>query len=137
MKFKVIIFLVTVFMLVATGWSGVVVKEFRAEPGLNQVEVKWIVSNELNLKGYNIYRSIDGISFEKRAYIECQYGSQAEKTYIYQDKSVFKSEDRTFYYKLEFVNRDNSLAAFGEVISSSPQISSVRHTWGSIKAMFR
>ncbi len=137
MQNKLITFILISLIVTTVGMGGVVVKEFRAEPGLNKVEVKWRVGAETGVKGYNLYRSLDGVSFTKLSFIMCKSSSEDEITYTFTDNSVFKADDRVYYYKLEFVNNDNSTSAYEEIIQSTPQISSARHTWGSIKAMFR
>lgn len=121
-----------------SAFSGVVIKQFQAEPGLNRVELKWIVTKENNIKGYRILRSMNASDFDKVGFVEAQGINGSERTYKFVDRTVFKSTDsRTFYYKLQFVNNDESTNNYEKVISVTPQISSTRHTWGSIKAMFR
>jgi len=117
--------------------AGAVISEFRAEAGFNKVELKWVVSAETNLKGYNVYRSFDAVNFVKLSFVPVKSESAGEKTYRYIDRSVFKPDGRTFYYKIEFVNTDDTTAEYEKVVKTSPEISSARHTWGSIKAMFR
>ncbi|MBN2410407.1 hypothetical protein JXQ31_01870 [candidate division KSB1 bacterium] len=136
-KKQVILFAFFLFSTVYI-FAGAVITEFRADAGLNQVELKWVVSSESNLKGYNVYRSFDGVNFVKlnSNYIPVKAGS-GEKTYKYIDRSVFKPDGRTFYYKIEFVNINDSKTEYEKVVETSPEISSARHTWGSIKAMFR
>ncbi len=136
-KKQIILFVILFFSTVYI-FAGAVITEFRADAGLNQVELKWVVSSESNLKGYNVYRSFDGVNFIKlnTNYISVKEGS-GEKTYRYIDRSVFKPDGRTFYYKIEFVNVDDSKTEYEKIVETSPEISSARHTWGSIKAMFR
>lgn len=135
---RITLFLVLGLFLVSTlVYGGAVVSDFRGEPGINLVTLKWIVKAESNLKGYEVLRSMDGATYQKVAFIETNKTGSGEKTYTFQDKSVFKPTDRTFYYKLKFVDMDNSKQEFDKVIVVSPKISSARHTWGSIKAMFR
>ena len=118
-------------------FAGAVVNDFRAETGLNQVEVKWTVTAESNLKGYRILRSTDDVDFKKIAFVEAEGVQSGERTYKYVDRSVFKSSDRVYYYKIQFVNLDETVTNYSQTVKVSPQISSSRRTWGSIKAMFR
>jgi len=117
-------------------FAGAVITDFQGEPGLNRVNLKWIVTAESAVKGYTVMRSMDGSHFEKVAFVKVKAGS-GEKTYNYVDKSVFKPNGRSFYYKLQIVNQDDSTSEYDKLVVVSPQISSARHTWGSIKAMFR
>jgi len=118
-------------------FAGAVVTDFRGEAGFNRVELKWIVGAESNLKGYQILRSMDGLDFQTIAFVKAKVNESGEKTYTYIDRTVFKPTGNVFHYKLRFVNNDDSTSDFERVIVVSPQISAARHTWGSIKAMFR
>ena len=118
-------------------FAGAVVTDFRGEAGFNRVELKWIVGAESNLKGYQILRSMDGLDFQSIAFIKAKANESSERTYTYIDRTVFKPTGNVFYYKLRFVNDDDSISDYEKVIAVSPQISAARHTWGSIKAMFR
>jgi hypothetical protein len=69
--------------------------------------------------------------------VEARGGTTGAAEYTYQDRSVFKPNDRIFYYRLKIVDRDNTFTYYSEIVTVSPTISSVRQTWGSIKAMFR
>ncbi len=129
--------LLLVLSLSAPLWAGAVIADFRADAGLNRVEVKWVVTAESGLKGYRVLRSLDGVQYQKIAFVAAVGVSGREHTYQFVDNSVFKSAGRIFYYKLELINEDGSVSEFEKVVSVSPQISSTRHTWGSLKAMFR
>jgi hypothetical protein len=119
-------------------FAGAVVKDFHGEAGFNLVTLKWIVTAEIDLKGYQILRSFDGTSFSDIAFIKSKSEEGGEKSYTYIDRSVFKTEGRTCYYKLRMVNlSDETTTDYEQVVTVSPQISATRHTWGSIKAMFR
>ncbi len=118
-------------------FAGVIISSFQGEAGLNRVELKWIVTMEVNLKEYEVLRSLDGMKFESIARVPAKIQESGEKTYIYIDTSVFKETNRSFYYKLRFNHVDGSSSEYDKVLCIQPQVSSVRHTWGSIKAMFR
>lgn len=117
--------------------AGAVISEFRGEAGINQVELKWVVTAERDLKGYDIMRSLDGATYHKIAFVAAEGVLGNEKTYKYLDKSVFKLSGRTYYYKIQFANTDGSVTLYEKTVTVSPQISSARQTWGSLKAMFR
>lgn len=118
-------------------FAGAVISEFRADAGMNQVELKWVVTAEQGIKGYRILRSLDGTYFSKVGFVAAQGITSGERTYKYVDKTVFKSSSRTFYYKIQFVNMDETASNYEKMVTVSPQISSARQTWGSLKAMFR
>ncbi|MCR4437909.1 MAG: hypothetical protein QHJ34_02550 [bacterium] len=117
--------------------GGAVISRFEAEPGLNKVTLRWTTAAESNLKGFEIERGLDGKSFQAIVFVEAAGNSSSPRDYAYEDRTVFKSTGNTYYYRLKLVDFDGSFAYYDKVVSVSPQISSVRHTWGSIKAMFR
>jgi len=123
---------------VNAGFGGAVIKEFTGEPGFNQAKLKWVVSAESDLKGYRVLRSFDGSHFQEIAFVEAKSEESGEKTYIYIDRTVFKTSGRTCYYKLRLASSsDGTTTDLDQVVAVSPKISAARHTWGSIKAMFR
>jgi len=131
------LFLLLGFLSSSLLFAGAVISDFRGEAGFNRVELKWIAAAETNLKGYRIYRSLDGVTYENIAFVKAKTNESGEKTYTYIDKSVFKSTGRSYYYKLQFVDNDESTIDYEKVVVVEPKISAARHTWGSIKAMFR
>jgi hypothetical protein len=121
-------------------FAGAIIVHFDAQPGFNQVTLKWTTENEINLKGFEIERSLDNSNsnnFKLVDFVKASEELKNRKEYSYEDKSVFKQEfERTYYYRLKIVDKDNSFT-YSKVISVIPTISSARQTWGSIKAMFR
>ena len=119
-------------------YAGAVIVDFRGEPGSNKVTLSWSTLNETNCKGFQIERSLNKTDFDKINFIKGSGNSSTRKNYKYVDKTVFKPEiNRTFYYRLKIVNEDNSVSIYAQVIKVTPSISGARHTWGSIKALFR
>jgi len=126
-------------LLINLLFAGAIIVEFHGQPGYNQVTLKWTAQNEINLKGYEVERSMDGEDkdFKKIDFVEASESGKDKKEYTYEDKSVFKSSSsRTFHYRLKIVDNDEQ-HSYSKTISVTPTVSSARHTWGSIKAMFR
>lgn len=120
----------------STVFAGAIISEFRGEKGLNKVTLKWTARAEVNLKGYEVERSIDGVSFNKIGMVKASQTGSEENSYLYVDSSVFKGATRTFHYRLKILDNNGSFS-YSKTVSVIPQISSARFTWGSIKAMFR
>ena len=134
---KKIYVLAVMCLCVATVYSGAVLTDFRAEPGMNKVDLKWVVSAETGLKGYRVLRGLDASSYQRIGFVTAKGISGGERTYTFTDDSVFKTSGRSYYYKIQFVNLDGTVSNYEKTITVSPQISSARQTWGSLKAMFR
>ena len=118
--------------------GGGIISEFWAEPGYNMVTLHWTTLIESNLEGFEIQRGVDKANFEYLDFVPSQGNSTTPQHYSYVDRSVFKSTLRTFYYRLKIVDNDeNKEPSYSKIISVTPFVSGVRHTWGSIKAMFR
>ena len=127
----------TLSCLFAVALAGSIVKDFRGEPGYNQVTLRWKTESETNLKGFEIERSFDKSMWEKVGFVEARGNALGVAEYTFEDRSVFKLTDRIFHYRLKITDRDNSFTYYGEIVTVSASISSARQTWGSIKAMFR
>lgn len=131
------LFAVALILLNSLLFAGAIISSFQGEAGYNQVEIKWIVAAENNLRSYQLLRSLDNRDYETIAVLDAKKLESGEKTYTFLDKSVFKENNHEFYYKLRLVNEDGSTTEYDKVLRLMPQISSARQTWGSIKAMFR
>ncbi|MBD3386464.1 hypothetical protein GF407_16265 [candidate division KSB1 bacterium] len=121
-------------------YAGAIISNFVAKKGTNQVELQWTASKEKDLKEYQVFRSRDNISYEcvKCLQAELETSGESSHTYTFIDNTVFKSpSERTFYYKLKMVENNGTVLEYDLVVQATPAISAVRHTWGSIKAMFR
>lgn len=120
-------------------FAGTIILKFQGQPGYNQVTLKWTSQNEINLKGFEVERSFDSRNeenFRKIDFIKASLEDKDKKEYSYEDRSVFKQNERTFYYRLKIIDNDGKFS-YSKTISVTPTVSSARQTWGSIKAMFR
>ncbi|MBN2011588.1 hypothetical protein JW960_19815 [candidate division KSB1 bacterium] len=118
-------------------WSSAVITNFRGEPGKNKVVLKWSSLSEVGCKEYVIERGMDRYNFTKVGTVDAAGNSSERKDYEYQDSSVFKTMANTFFYRIRIVDENGNDKAVSEVVTVTPAVSGVRHTWGSIKAMFR
>ncbi len=119
--------------------ASVVIVDFKAEPGHDKVTLKWRVRAERNVRAYEVQRSVSrDAAFTRVGRVDAEgpFSVDTVHEYTYVDKSVFKTTGQTYYYRLKILE-NNGTFSFSSVVSVTPQISSARHTWGSIKAMFR
>lgn len=131
---------VGIFASLSIVFAGAIVTGFRGEPGFNKVTLKWTAEGENNLKTYEIQRALinqdQELEKNKITAVEAKGSAQTRTEYAYEDNSVFKTDGRTYYYRLKIVDQDGRFT-YSPIITVSPTISSARQTWGSIKAMFR
>jgi hypothetical protein len=123
-----------VLTLAGTSLAGAFIEYFHARSEGENVKLEWKSGNETNLKYYVIERKTQQSSFVDLATITSK-GSNSVYTFI--DESVYKSNDYVFTYRLRLVDNDQSVSYYDHLASVSPNISGVKRTWGSIKAMFR
>lgn len=139
-KYISISILASVFLFSVISLSDSVIKEFRAEPGMNKVHLTWLVSLETDVSGYKVLRGFDPTQLRNLEFLETNniaIPPGGTKKYDFTDQSVFKTDGRSFYYQIAVLNTEGQTVTTTEIREVSPNISSVRHTWGSIKAMFR
>lgn len=96
------------------------------------IVVRWVSDDEADVQGYIIERKAgtDG------PFVRLTFPSLACKgsgsSYEYVDNSAFRVDDNIYQYRITAVGNG---AAF--YVTVNHRVSSVRRTWGSIKAMFR
>lgn len=129
MKSKfLILFLITITVI----YAGVELISFTAKSQNGNVILNWQTASETNLKNFVVERkSVDGNFFEI-AVVE----PKSDKKYQYIDQSAFKTLDAVYSYRIKIVDNDGSVSYSG-VQSVYHNVSSVKRTWGSIKALFR
>ncbi|NOX18479.1 MAG: hypothetical protein GXO87_09405 [Chlorobi bacterium] len=130
--FKISIF----FLLLSTVtlFAGAVLISFTAESDGENILLKWTTTNETNLHYFVVERKPVGGSFGLVSQPIQAKGDNSE--YEFTDENAFKASDVLFIYRLKIVEVDNHASYSGEV-SVSHSVSSVKRTWGSIKALFR
>ncbi|MFN3135799.1 MAG: hypothetical protein ACK44H_09560 [Candidatus Kryptonium sp.] len=130
MKKALFICLVLTFML---AMAGSVVEYFTAQSQNDNIIVRWKTSDETGVQKFILERSINQINeFFKLAEISPKGNNSI---YEYVDASAFKQMDNIYLYRLQVVTNNGSF--YVGPITVLHKVSSVKRTWGSIKAMFR
>lgn len=138
-KFHITLFLLLALLVSPTFlFGGARIVDFEASQQNNTIIVQWASEFEYGVLKYVIERSVNNSNWETKKEIEA-YGdgeSNTRQNYSYVDKSIFKSTQSHFSYRLKIVDKNGSVSYYGtaDVLST---ISGIRHTWGSIKASFR
>ena len=109
----------------------------KATPNGEDIKLEWSTGVEENLINFIIERKTKGSSWIEIGTIQPK-GDNSNYSYI--DKSAYKANDLIFYYRLKM--HVNEPPPYDYITSNEygpvyPQLSGVKRTWGSIKAMFR
>lgn len=125
--------IILILVLVATVFAGVILNDFRARSEGENIRLEWETGEESNLLNFKIERKTPESAFVEIATVPAKGNNSY---YSYLDESVYKSNNLIFIYRLK-VTESSGITSYSNTISVSPNISGLRRTWGSIKAMFR
>lgn len=131
MKKQLFIFLT--ILSVSSLLGGVFLDFINAKNEGENVRVEWKTSDEKNVKEFLVERKTYQGEFNV---LESVKPLGPNSYYSFLDQNAYKVSDVIFIYRIKIVDNDNSVSYTKEV-SVSHNISGVRRTWGSIKAMFR
>jgi hypothetical protein len=122
-----------VFGLITLVFAGATLEFFRGKSENDKVFLEWKSREEIALKEYVVERKSLNSEYISLATIQPK-GNNSYYTFI--DETAFKSLGSIYYYRLKIVDYNGSISYSNE-ISVFHSVSSVKRTWGSIKAMFR
>ncbi len=106
--------------------------EFRAESSPNKITLNWKTGQENNIKLFQVERSANNEDFQKVGEVAPKGNNS---TYEFIDESISRTKN-IYYYRLKVVNSNGS-SQYSESLPVIPNVSSIKRTWGSIKALFR
>ena len=123
-----------IILLIATVvFAGTFLEYFHGRSEGEDVRLEWKTGEEVNLQNFKIERKTLQSSFVEIATIQPK-GSNSYYSYL--DQSAYKTTDMIFIYRLKIVDT-NGQTSFSNEVTVSHNVSGVKRTWGSIKAMFR
>ncbi len=131
MKKVVVLFLL---IFAATVFAGAYFYDFNVYHDGDNVVVTWKTLQESSVREFVIERSTPQSAFVEIATIQPK-GSNS--SYSFTDESAYKTSDLVFIYKIKIVGSDPSDVTYSAAKSVLQNVSGVKQTWGSIKAMFR
>jgi hypothetical protein len=128
-----ILFVLILFAGSAIG--GAFLDFFNGRSDGDNIVLEWKTRSESSLLRYEIQRKAgtDG-DFVTLSTVSPK-GSNSLYTYI--DRSAYKNSESIYIYRLKIVETASGPLSFSNEITVSHSVSSVKRTWGSIKAMFR
>lgn len=130
---KRIIILSLLFFISSLVFAGAILEKFQGRSQNDKVILEWKTRDEINVKVFVIERKTVGGEYIPLTEISPK-GSNS--FYQFFDETAFKSTGSVYYYRLKIVDNDGTVSYSNE-ISIVHSVSSVKRTWGSIKAMFR
>jgi hypothetical protein len=130
MKKKLIISLIVITF--SAIYAGALLTNFSVKSQDGNVVVSWQTSSETDVKDFVIQRSSVKGGWVDIATIE----PEADHSYEYVDQSAYKTTDAIYYYQLKIVDYNGSVS-YSNKETVAHSVSSVKRTWGSIKALFR
>ena len=133
---KVYICLLSLVVLTSSAIAGAIIKDgtLQARSDGNNVTIQWGTSEEVLLSEFVV---------ERQAGSEGGFvliGSVKPKGnnsfYEFVDQSAFKTIASVYQYRIKIVFQDGGYT-YSKTVTVSHNVSSVKRTWGSLKAMFR
>jgi len=132
MKMKLSYIFITFFLATAV-LAGTFLEYFQGRSDGEDIRLEWKTREEVNLKHFKVERKTPQSEFLEMETIQPK-GSNSYYTYL--DQSAYKTDNMLFIYRLKIIDT-NGQASYSNEVSVSHSVSSVKRTWGSIKAMFR
>jgi hypothetical protein len=135
---KITFFLIILLLIPIVLLSGIRITDFHGRRENNTVVLEWTTIEESNIKQFNIERTseINSANWISIGSLEAKGESSTQQLYSFRDSNIFKTNQANFYYRLGIMD-NNNIITFHDVIISISANSGIKHTWGSLKAMFR
>ncbi len=130
---KALLRIFSILLFVVALNAAAFIDYFQGHSEGDDIILEWKTAEEVNLDKFVIERKTPQSSYIEIANVEPK-GSNS--TYKFRDESAYKTEDLVFTYQLKIVDNDGKISKSSE-ITVSHNVSDVKRTWGSIKAMFR
>jgi hypothetical protein len=132
---KYILPLLLIVFLAGTLFAGAFLDFFQGRSDGNNISLEWKTRGEQNIVSFEIQRKA-GYEGDYMSIVQIDpKGSNSYYSYV--DRSAYKSSASVYIYRLKINEGASAPASFSNEITVSHSVSSIKRTWGSIKAMFR
>lgn len=136
MKRLLSVLLLGAFLLVTVAVAGALRDgTFSAVSNGTNITIHWISDDEASVTRYELERK-SGINGQFLMLTPVVLRGN-NSVYEYVDDSAFRLTESVYQYQLKVVYSNGSAPVYYGPITVRHDVSSVRKTWGSIKAMFR
>ncbi|MAT57153.1 MAG: hypothetical protein CMF23_04205 [Ignavibacteriae bacterium] len=132
MRFKTSYIIALISFSAVILMAGSFLTKFDARSQGDKVILSWISSSESDLNHYSVERKTVNGNFIELGKVY----PESDLSYEFIDDTAYKSNDAIYIYRLKIVDNSNT-TSYSSEISVSHSVSSVKRTWGSIKALFR
>ncbi len=126
--------LIFTVLLASTLFAGATIIDIVANSDGENIAIRWNTAEEINMQHFMIERKSVNSAFGSISELIEAKGDNSSYEYI--DENAYKTSDVVYIYRLKIVEESGNVSYSGE-ISVSHNVSSVKRTWGSIKALFR
>ncbi|MGE5681893.1 MAG: hypothetical protein ACM34K_13520 [Bacillota bacterium] len=118
--------------------AGAFIISFQVKSENDNIVLEWSTKDEIDLDYYAVERRTPQSEWSRLPEKIYPNGSNF---YRYIDRSAYKTTDNFYIYRIAIINRTSSEGIkethSSEVSVRHHDVSGVKRTWGSIKAMFR
>ena len=128
--------LLLVLALAAVALQGAVIKGVSGYSNGTNITVRWQSEDESGVIGYEVARKSGTVS----TFIVLSPSLQTKgsgASYEFVDETAFRVTDSFYQYRITAIYSDGHRSPDPSYVTVTHSVSSVRRTWGSIKAMFR
>lgn len=113
--------------------AGAYLSYFHVRSEEDNIVLSWQTSQEVNLKEFKIERRSSTGPFME---IGTVASNGDNSIYTFTDENAFKTSDALYVYRLKLIDND-ATSTFSIEVAVSHNPTTVKRTWGSIKALFR
>jgi hypothetical protein len=100
------------------------------------IVVQWGTDDESQVANFFVERSSTSASAGFQDISAAISPTGNGSSYTFKDYSAFKTSESTYYYRIRIQAKDGT-SSYSDTKLVTHSVSSVRRTWGSLKAMFR
>lgn len=129
---KLFIFLFVFQSTALFGGATISQEGVQARSDGTNVIISWSAIEEVNLRHYVVQRRTFNGDFMDIEIVE----QNSSRYYEYIDEAAYKTSDTIYIYRIKIVDNDDT-TTYTPGVSVHHNVSSVKRTWGSIKALFR
>ena len=115
-------------------FGGAFLDFFQGRSDGSNILLEWKTRAESNIQSFEVQRRAGWQGEFLTVSVVEPKGSNSY--YEFTDRSAYKQTDNVYIYRLHIVEQGGP-ASFSSEVAISHSVSSVKRTWGSIKAMFR